>query len=98
MIVDNTSLRELFYDSNLRSNMIFACIIWSCSMFNFYLITFYLKYFPGSIFKNSIYFAMADFISFVVSGTLLKKTNANKTLFVSFIIAGIGSINYLLFY
>lgn len=78
--------------------MIFACITWSCSMFNFYLITFYLKYFPGSIFKNSIYFAIADFTSFVVSGTILKKTNANKTLFISFVVAGIGALTYLFFY
>ena len=78
--------------------MIFSCVIWSCSMFNFYLITFYLKYFPGSIFKNSIWFAVSDFLSYLASGSILKRTNLQRTLFCSYILSGAGSITYLLFY
>ena len=80
-------------------NLIFACIIWSCTMFNFYLITFYLKYFPGSIFKNSIWFALSDFVSFIISGTILKKSNdPNKTLLFSFSLSITGSLAYMFFY
>jgi len=83
----------------LRMNLIFACIVWSCAMFNFYLITFYLKYFPGSIFKNSIWFALSDFTSFVISGTILKKSgDPNKTLLYSFALSIAGSLAYLTFY
>jgi hypothetical protein len=80
-------------------NLVFACLVWSAAMFNFYLITFYLKYFLGSIFQNSIWFALSDFTSFFISGTLLKKSNdPNKTLLVSFSISVLGSIAYLAFY
>lgn len=80
-------------------NLIFSCVIWTCAMFNFYLITFYLKYFPGSIFKNSIFFALSDFISFMISGSLLKKSdNPNRTLLISFTVSAIGSVLYLALY
>lgn len=80
-------------------NLVFACIVWTCAMFNFYLITFYLKYFPGSIFKNSLWFALSDFVSFIISGVLLKQSNnPNKTLLISFSVSAFGSILYLLFY
>jgi hypothetical protein len=66
-------------------------------MFNFYLITFYLKYFPGSLFKNSIWFALSDFVSFCLSGTILKRSgNPNLTLIASFLTSATGSLLYLL--
>lgn len=80
-------------------NLIFACIVWTAAMFNFYLVTFYLKYFPGNIFVNSLWFALSDFASFVIAGTLLKKSNnPNRTLLASFSLSAIGSILYLIFY
>ncbi|CDW90772.1 solute carrier family member 5 [Stylonychia lemnae] len=97
-ISSSHSLKELCLDKTLRNNLIFSCIIWSCSMFNFYLITFYLKYFPGSIFSNSKWFAVSDFISFLISGNILKRTNPQKTLFCSYLFSGLGSLTYLLFY
>jgi hypothetical protein len=92
-------MKNLMRTPLLRMNLIFACIVWSSAMFNFYLITFYLKYFPGSIFKNSIWFALSDFASFVISGTILKKSgDPNKTLLYSFALSIIGSLAYLTFY
>ena len=92
-------MMELWDTPLLRLNLIFASVVWTCAMFNFYLITFYLKYFPGSIFKNSIWFALSDFVSFVISGTILKKSNnPNRTLLISFSISGLGSLLYLLLY
>ncbi len=67
-------------------------------MFNFYLITFYLKYFPGSIFKNSIWFALSDFLSYFFSGNVLKYTNTNRTLLISYAVSAAGALSYLLFY
>ena len=96
---EERSMRSLMRTPLLRMNLIFACIVWSCAMFNFYLITFYLKYFPGSIFKNSIWFALSDFTSFVISGTILKKSgDPNKTLLYSFVLSIAGSLAYLTFY
>lgn len=93
------SLKELMSNPLLRMNLLFACVLWSCAMFNFYLITFYLKYFPGSIFINSIWFALSDFFSFVISGTYLKKSdNTNRTLLLSFGVSALGALLYLLFY
>ena len=62
------------------------------------MITFYLKYFPGSIYKNSIWFALSDFFSAIISGTLLKKTNINRALQVSFGVSAFGAITYLLYF
>lgn len=67
-------------------------------MFNFYLLTFYLKYFPGSIFKNSIWFAVSDFLSYLISGNILKYSSTQRTLFISFVISGTGSLIYLFLY
>jgi hypothetical protein len=90
---------ELMKTPVLRMNLIFLCVIWSAAMFNFYLITFYLKYFPGSIFKNSLFFALSDFASFTISGTILKKwNNPNRALLASFGLSGVGAVIYLLFY
>lgn len=91
-------MKELFANKDTRSNLIVSSIIWSCSMFNYYLIAFYLKYFPGSIFKNSLWFAVADFLSYCISGNILKRTNTQKTLFISYVISGTGSIIYLFFF
>lgn len=92
------SLKDLMHTPLLRMNLIFSCVIWSVAMFNFYLITFYLKYFPGSIFKNSIWFALGDFVSFFISCTLMKRNNnPNRTLFISFSVSGAGAILYLIF-
>lgn len=92
-------MKDLMQTPLLRMNLIFSCVIWSVAMFNFYLITFYLKYFPGSIFKNSIWFAISDFISFIISCTLMKNSNnPNRTLFISFSVSAAGSILYLVFY
>jgi hypothetical protein len=68
-------------------------------MFNFYLIVFYLKYFPGSIYENSIWFALSDFFSFLISGTVLKKTGSpNRTLVLSFGLSALGALIYLFFF
>lgn len=88
-------LRELIVRKDLRNNLIFSIFIWSCSMFNFYLITFYLRYFPGSIFKNSIWFAASDFLSYFISGKILNKSNVKRTLFISYLTSGIGALLYL---
>lgn len=67
-------------------------------MFNYYLVAFYLKYFPGSIFKNSLWFALSDFLSYLISGSILKRTNTQRTLFISYVISGSGSAIYLFFF
>jgi hypothetical protein len=78
-------------------NLLFSCAVWSCAMFNFYLITFYLKYFPGSIFRNSLWFAASDLFAFIASATFLKRTdNPNRTLLLSFGVSATGSLLYLL--
>lgn len=80
-------------------NLAFACLVWTAAMFNFYLITFYLKYFPGSIFLNSLWFALSDLLSFTVSGAVLKFTGSpNRTLLYSFLLSGCGAVAYLTFY
>ena len=90
------TLSGLWQTPILRMNLIFACLVWSCAMFNFYLIVFYLKYFPGSIFENSLWFALSDFFSFMISGTILKKTGSpNRTLALSFGLSAVGAFIYL---
>ena len=77
-------------------NLIFACLVWSCAMFNFYMIVFYLRYFPGSIFENSIWFALSDFFAFLISGMLLKKLGSpNRSLILSFSLSALGAFMYL---
>lgn len=66
-------------------------------MFNFYMIVFYLKYFPGNIFVNSLSFAIADFVSYLVSGIIVKRTTTTKALIIAYSISLVGAICYLIF-
>ncbi len=66
------SLRELMSMPFLKKNLICSCFVWLLSAFNFYLITFYLKNIPGSIYLNSVMFAIADMWAFLSSGMILK--------------------------
>ena len=92
------SIKELIKDKDSRNNLLLSLVIWSVSCFNFYLLTFYLKYFPGNIFQNSLSFAVADIIAYAFAGTILKKTNTNKTLISSYITSALGGILYLCLY
>jgi len=94
-----SDLKDLMQTPLLRMNLLFSFLVWSSAMFNFYLITFYLKYFPGSIFVNSIWFALSDFFSFILSGVVLKQSNnPNTTLVASFSVSAVGGVLYLMFY
>lgn len=73
-------IMDLFSNSTLRKNFIFASFIWTAIVFNFFLLTFYFKYFPGSIFTNSLYFAGADMISYLLSGLIIKYLNTSKAI------------------
>lgn len=66
-------------------------------MFNFYLITFNLKYFPGNIYQNSMCFAVSDLIAYLISSSILERTNTSQTLIISFCICLVGGILYIVF-
>jgi len=66
------SLGEILSVPILKKNLICSCFVWLLSAFNFYLITFYLKNIPGSIYLNSVLFALADMAAFLSSGIILK--------------------------
>ena len=92
------SIRELCHNRRLRLNLVFSNVIWCSIMFNYYVIAFYIKYFPGNIFQNTLAFVFSDLFSYVLSGTILKKTNMKTTLILAQSISIVGSLLYLFLY
>ena len=88
----------MWIEKKLRINLICSCIIWLLSSFNFYLITFYLKSFPGSIFVNSLCFALADVVAFLSSGLILKYFVTSQGLCFSYSLCLVAGIFYLIFF
>ena len=66
------SVYDIIADPVLKKNLWASCFVWLLSAFNFYLITFYLKNIPGSVYLNSVLFALADMTAFLSSGIILK--------------------------
>ncbi|CDW78040.1 solute carrier family member 5 [Stylonychia lemnae] len=93
-----SDLKELLQNSQLRANLILANFIWCSLMINYYILAFYLKYFPGNIYENTLYMIGADLLAYIVSGTLMKKTDLKKSLVLAQIISIIGSSLYQLVY
>ncbi len=81
-----------------RRNFIVASFVWTAIVFNFFLLSFYFKYFPGSIFINTTLIAVADMVSYLVSGLLLKCLNTNKALILAQTISATGAILYFFLY
>ena len=88
------SWRDIWKVKLLKTNLWAAALLYSEASFNFYLLTFYLKYFPGSIFKNSAYFACSDLFAFFLAGIFLNYTSMKTSIRVG---AGIGSIGGMLY-
>ena len=78
--------------------MIFAGVIWCALIVNYYIVAFYLKYFPGNIFQNSFTMAFSDVVSYMISGFVLKRMGLTKSVIISLVTAGLGSILYLFFF
>ena len=95
---NKSQLKDLWANKILKVNLISSCFVWLLSSFNFYLITFYLKKFPGSIYVNSVIFAMADITAFLSSGAILKFFRIWQGLTFSYVISLIGGLGYLVFY
>ena len=93
----NTGLRsfgQLFADKDLLKNLLACFVIWSSIKFNFYLILFKLKTFPGSIYQNSVSFAIADLLAYFSSGLILGKISSNRTLRLAFVVSIGGCLVY----
>ena len=89
---------EIIADPVLKKNLWASCFTWLLSAFNFYLITFYLKNIPGSVYLNSVLFALADMCAFLSSGIILKFLKIHQGLTISYGLSLIGGICYLIFY
>jgi len=63
-------------------------------MINYYILAFYLKYFPGNIYENTLYMIGADLLAYLVSGTLMKKTDLKRSLVLAQVISIFGSSLY----
>ena len=66
-------------------------------MFNFYVLAFDLVYFPGDIYENSFCMAVSDIFAYIVSCHFVNKFSIHKSLIMTYIISGLGSILYLCF-
>lgn len=63
--------------------------------FNYYLITFDLKYMQGNIYVNTIVSAVIESIANLVSGIYFSRLGVVKSLFFSFILAGISIVGMI---
>ena len=96
--IKKENIRNLWYDSLLRKNLVFATILWVVNIFDYYLVIFYFKHFPGNIFTNTVAFALADIFSYVTSGVLLKKTSMKVTLILGYTIKVLSGFCFLILY
>jgi len=92
------ALKDLWKDKVLKVNLICSCMVWLHGSFNFYMITFYLKSFPGNIFVNSMCFASADCIAYVMCGIVLKFFMIRQGLAFSYSLSFLAGVVYLLNY
>ena len=92
------SVHDIIADPVLKKNLWASCFVWLLSGFNFYLITFYLKNIPGSVYLNSVLFALADMCAFLSSGIILKFFKIHQGLTLSYTMSFIGGCCYLIFY
>jgi len=95
---EDSSLKELFKNRRLAINLLSTIVAWTVSSFNFYLITFYLKYFRGNIYENSLVFAASDFVGYIVSGFVMKKTTTRWALVIGTSLSGAGGLMYMFLY
>jgi len=102
IMVDKTKVKhkisDMLKDRRVKINLFCSILVWLFSSFNFYLITFYLKYFPGNIYVNSICFASADFVAFMMSGVVLKFLKIRHGLSFAYTLSMVAGITYLFNY
>ena len=53
-------------------NLLIFIYMFSATSFNYYLINFYLKYIPGNTYINTIVATLAEAISALLSGLIVK--------------------------
>mmetsp|Transcript_24147 Transcript_24147/g.18397 ORF Transcript_24147/g.18397 Transcript_24147/m.18397 type:complete len:137 (-) Transcript_24147:64-474(-) len=63
-------LRELWTVRVLLVNTLLLLIVWSVVSFAYYMINFQVKYIEGSIFTNTIFSSLSEFIAYILAGLL----------------------------
>ena len=71
-------------------------VIWAAASFNFYLLIFIANTFEQG-YVTGLFIAIADVVSYAISGLLVEKTSTKRTIFVSYSIATIGGIIILVY-
>ncbi len=71
--------------------------LWGVSAFNYFLINFQLKYIEGDIYVNTIVNAVSEIAAYIISGALYSILGPKTSFVLSFLIASIGSIFYIIF-
>lgn len=64
------SLRELFMDNALRTNLVVMVIIWSFCTFSFFVVPFYLETIPGNLFLMSTSTGIAEILASLICLTI----------------------------
>lgn len=78
---------DLFKDRYYLLNLVIISLSWCASTVCFYIIGFYIKYIPGNVYNNMIITSIADAVSSISAGIVAEKIGAQKTLFISFMLA-----------
>ena len=71
--------------------------LWIASAFDYFLINFQLKYIEGDIYINTIVSSVSEVCAYVLSGAVYGIIGPKISFVVSYIIAIIGSIFYIIF-
>lgn len=76
---------------NLTNLGIFI-FLFSSASFNYYLINFYLKYIPGNVYVNTIVASIAEFVSTLIAGSIVKYLGIKNTISSAFALNCISGV------
>ncbi|CDW81726.1 solute carrier family member 5 [Stylonychia lemnae] len=91
------AIKELFQNRVYRTNLLVLLVLWVVASSDYFLINFQMKYIEGDIYTNTIVSSISEIISYLVTGALYDTIGPKVSFTVSFAIAVIGSIFYVLF-
>ena len=77
-------------------NLLIFVYLFTAASTDYYLINFYLKYIPGSVFVNTIVASLSSSIASYLSGTIIMKIGAKKSLSSMFGLCAVGSFVLLI--
>ena len=82
---------ETLSKGDVKCNLALMTVAWVVTSFNFYLITFLANSFE-QVYVTALCLSMADVVGYLISGVLVKKIGAKRTLALAYSTAALGGL------